>query len=37
MRNQVNAMKASTSFDGITLIPTSGTITGTARVYGYRN
>jgi hypothetical protein len=37
MRNQVNAMKASTSFDGITLIPTAGTITGTARVYGYRN
>jgi hypothetical protein len=37
MRNQVNVMKASTSFDGISLIPVSGTITGTARVYGYRN
>jgi hypothetical protein len=37
MRNQVNTMKASTSFDGISLIPVSGTITGTARVYGYRN
>jgi hypothetical protein len=37
MRNQVSIMKASTSFDGITLIPTAGTITGTARVYGYRN
>ena len=36
MRNQVNVMKASTSFDGISLIPVSGTITGTARVYGYR-
>jgi hypothetical protein len=37
MRNQSNVMKASTSFDGISLIPVSGTITGTARVYGYRN
>jgi hypothetical protein len=36
MRNQVNTMKTSTSFDGITLFPTTGTITGTARVYGYR-
>jgi hypothetical protein len=37
IRNQSNVMKASTSFDGISLIPVSGTITGTARVYGYRN
>jgi hypothetical protein len=37
MRNQSNVMKASTSFDGISLIPVSGTITGTVRVYGYRN
>jgi hypothetical protein len=37
MRNQVNVMKASTSFDGISFIPVSGTITGTVRVYGYRN
>lgn len=27
----------STSFDGFTLLPASGTITGTLRVYGYRN
>ena len=26
-----------TSFDGFTLIPDAGTITGTIRVYGYRN
>jgi hypothetical protein len=36
MRNQANVMKASTSFDGISFIPISGTITGTVRVYGYR-
>jgi hypothetical protein len=36
MRNQANVMKASTSFDGISFIPASGTITGTVRVYGYR-
>lgn len=36
MRNQVNNFKASTSFDGISFIPSSGTITGTVRVYGYR-
>jgi hypothetical protein len=36
MRNQANVMKASTSFDGISFIPVSGTITGTVRVYGYR-
>jgi hypothetical protein len=36
MRNQVNTFKAATSFDGISFIPASGTITGTVRVYGYR-
>jgi hypothetical protein len=28
---------ASTSFDGFSIFPASGTITGTIRVYGYRN
>lgn len=28
---------ASTSFDGITFYPTSGTMTGIVRVYGYKN
>ena len=28
---------ADTSFDGFTIYPTSGTITGTIRVYGYKN
>jgi hypothetical protein len=36
MRNQANVFKASTSFDGISFIPVSGNITGTVRVYGYR-
>ena len=27
----------STSYDGLTLIPSSGTLTGTIRVYGYQN
>jgi hypothetical protein len=36
MRNQVNNFKASTSFDGISFIPASGTMTGTVRVYGFR-
>jgi hypothetical protein len=36
IRNQVNTFKAATSFDGISFIPASGTITGTVRVYGYR-
>jgi hypothetical protein len=35
-RNQVNVFKASTSFDGISFIPVSGTVTGTVRVYGFR-
>ena len=26
-----------TAFDGFTLLPTSGTVTGTVRVYGYKN
>ena len=29
--------KAATSFDGFTLLPASGTLTGTVRVYGLRN
>jgi hypothetical protein len=28
---------ATTTFDGFTIFPASGTITGTVRVYGYRN
>jgi hypothetical protein len=32
-----NRQTDSTSFDGFQLISTSGTITGTIRVYGYRN
>ena len=30
-------MSVTTSYDGLTLYPSSGTITGTIRVYGYRN
>lgn len=29
--------KLSTSYDGFTLFPSSGTITGTLRIYGYKN
>jgi hypothetical protein len=36
MRNQVNTFKAATSFDGISFLPLSGNITGTVRVYGFR-
>jgi hypothetical protein len=36
IRMQNSNFKASTSFDGISFIPASGTITGTARVYGFR-
>jgi hypothetical protein len=36
IRLQNSNFKASTSFDGISLIPASGTITGTVRVYGFR-
>ena len=36
--NQINTVHtASTSYDGISFYPSSGTITGTIRVYGYRN
>jgi hypothetical protein len=37
--NYVNmgAFNSTTSFDGITFYPASGTITGTIRVYGYKN
>lgn len=30
-------MSVTTAYDGFTLLPDSGTITGTVRVYGYRN
>jgi hypothetical protein len=32
-----NQFATTTSFDGITIYPSSGTITGTIRVYGYKN
>jgi hypothetical protein len=32
-----HAFRATTSFDGLTILPGSGTITGTIRVYGLRN
>ena len=32
-----NGFFAGTSFDGFTIYPSSGTITGTIRVYGYKN
>ena len=31
------AFNAGTSFDSLTIFPTAGTITGTIRVYGYKN
>lgn len=31
------AMSVSTSYDGLTIYPSLGTISGTVRVYGYRN
>lgn len=31
------AMSVTTSYDGFSIIPSTGTITGTVRVYGYRN
>jgi hypothetical protein len=37
IRDQASTKDESTSFDGITIIPTSGTITGNIRVYGIRN
>jgi hypothetical protein len=35
--NHVAVHNVSSSFDGFTLYPASGTITGTVRVYGYQN
>jgi hypothetical protein len=37
IRQQNTTHTLTTSYDGITFIPESGTITGTIRVYGYRN
>ena len=37
IRNFVGSFTNDTSFDGITFYVSSGTITGTIRVYGYRN
>jgi hypothetical protein len=32
-----NLFNGTTQFDGFTIIPASGTITGSCRVYGFRN
>ena len=32
-----NVHQANTQFDGLTIFPSGGTMTGTVRVYGYRN
>ena len=37
LRNRHIVHKLTNAYDGISLIPTSGTITGTIRVYGYKN
>jgi hypothetical protein len=37
VRNIAGYIVSSTQFDGFTMIAGSGTLTGTARVYGYRN
>jgi hypothetical protein len=38
LTNQINTLhNLSTSYDGITFYPSSGTISGTIRVYGYKN
>lgn len=37
MRNAVGYFDSTTSFDGFTLFPDAGNITGTIRVYGYNN
>ena len=37
LKDASGAQTASTAFDGFTLFPTSGTFTGTVRVYGYKN
>lgn len=36
LKQVTSTFKAATSFDGISIIPSSGTITGTVRVYGFR-
>ena len=35
--NFVSSHSLSTSYDGFTLYPSTGTMTGTVRIYGYRN
>jgi hypothetical protein len=37
MRLAIGGFNASTSFDGFSLFPASGTITGTVRIYGYKD
>jgi hypothetical protein len=37
MNHSVTTHNVASSFDGITVFPLSGTITGTIRVYGYKN
>ena len=37
IRDDYGQMTVTTSFDGFTLIPGSGTFSGTLRVYGYKN
>ena len=37
MQQTHSGTTVTTSYDGFSLIPTSGTFTGTVRVYGYRN
>jgi len=37
MVNLGNVHNVSTSFDGITIFPAAGTMTGTIRIYGYQN
>lgn len=36
-RSEASALSVTTSYNGFQLFPTSGNITGTVRVYGYRN
>ncbi len=35
--SEVSSHDLSSAYDGVTIFPTSGTITGTIRVYGYKN
>jgi hypothetical protein len=37
IRTHGGSFNATTSFDGFTFAPASGTVTGTVRVYGYKN